>query len=243
MITFDNIRFYNQPTKTNRQLVGVDINLNNIIYDWKVYVPAGVDLGQYLQDNSSVYEADILRKEEIWVTYPKTETIIDPITGEPITIDIPKERVVHPDIPDYLENQISDAYNLIETLKRLISKLSDPIINDENITQQDIDDLAIVYPYYEINKSYIIGDIFAFEGKLYEVNQSHTSQADWYPPTTPALYKIKTPPGVIAEWIQPTGAQDAYNIGDKVLHNGYTWESTINANVWEPGVYGWNQIS
>lgn len=43
-------------------------------------------------------------------------------------------------------------------------------------------------------------------------------------------------------WIQPTGAQDAYNIGDRVSHNGQNWESTVDANVWEPGVFGWVQI-
>jgi hypothetical protein len=38
------------------------------------------------------------------------------------------------------------------------------------------------------------------------------------------------------DWVQPTGAQDAYQLGDRVTHNGQVWASTINANVWEPGV-------
>jgi len=46
-----------------------------------------------------------------------------------------------------------------------------------------------------------------------------------------------------AAWVQPTGAHDAYPIGARVTHNGHTWESWVAANVWEPGVYGWNQIS
>lgn len=29
---------------------------------------------------------------------------------------------------------------------------------------------------------------------------------------------------------------------DKVIHNGKTWVSDIDNNVWEPGVYGWNEI-
>jgi len=40
-------------------------------------------------------------------------------------------------------------------------------------------------------------------------------------------------------YVQPTGAQDSYQIGDRVTHNGNTWESTANNNVWEPGVFGW----
>ena len=42
----------------------------------------------------------------------------------------------------------------------------------------------------------------------------------------------------IAEWIQPNGS-NPYKLGDKVTHNGNTWVSTVDANVWEPGVYGW----
>ena len=45
------------------------------------------------------------------------------------------------------------------------------------------------------------------------------------------------------EWVQPTGAHDAYNIGDKVTHNGKTWVSDVDNNVWEPGVYGWKCIN
>ena len=44
-------------------------------------------------------------------------------------------------------------------------------------------------------------------------------------------------------WSQPVGAQDAYAVGDKVSHNGKHWASTADANVWEPGVYGWNEVS
>jgi len=44
------------------------------------------------------------------------------------------------------------------------------------------------------------------------------------------------------EWIQPTGAPDAYALNDIVTHNGYTWRSDYAANVWEPGVFGWTQI-
>lgn len=40
-------------------------------------------------------------------------------------------------------------------------------------------------------------------------------------------------------WRQPTGAHDAYPLGAIVTHNDKTWESTVAANVWEPGVSGW----
>jgi len=40
-------------------------------------------------------------------------------------------------------------------------------------------------------------------------------------------------------WVQPSGAADAYPAGAQVTHNGDTWTSDLDGNVWEPGVYGW----
>ena len=42
-------------------------------------------------------------------------------------------------------------------------------------------------------------------------------------------------------WSQPTTAADAYLAGDTVEHKGSTWESTLNGNVWEPGISGWRR--
>ena len=41
------------------------------------------------------------------------------------------------------------------------------------------------------------------------------------------------------EWSQPLGVHDAYSEGDKVSHGGKHYISSVNSNVWEPGVYGW----
>lgn len=46
----------------------------------------------------------------------------------------------------------------------------------------------------------------------------------------------------LAEWVQPTGAHDAYPLGWQVEHEGKVWESLVSANVWEPGVSGWREI-
>jgi hypothetical protein len=43
------------------------------------------------------------------------------------------------------------------------------------------------------------------------------------------------------QWVQPTGAHDAYSIGDQVTHDGSTWTSTHNANTWPPGIFGWSR--
>lgn len=80
------------------------------------------------------------------------------------------------------------------------------------------------------------------DGKLYRCVQAHTSQTGWEPLNVPALWTEVAKPGEILAWKQPTGAQDAYNKGDKVYYpdvGGPIYESTVDANIWAPDVYGW----
>lgn len=79
-------------------------------------------------------------------------------------------------------------------------------------------------------------------GKLWECVQAHTPQVGWNPSLTPALWK-EVSLDEWPEWRQPLGSQDAYALGAKVSHNGSHWISTIAANVYEPGVYGWDKQS
>ena len=79
--------------------------------------------------------------------------------------------------------------------------------------------------------------------KLYRVVQTHVSQEDWRPADTPTLFTEVAKPGEIPEWKQPTGAQDAYAKGDKVRHHDKIWQSNTDNNVWEPGIYGWDEVS
>ena len=87
-----------------------------------------------------------------------------------------------------------------------------------------------------------VGDEVVYNGNVYEVIQAHTLQADWIPDQTPALYRLKGQPGEEwPEWIQPTGAHDAYKKGDKVTYKGQHYISLIDNNSWSPEAYpaGW----
>ena len=92
------------------------------------------------------------------------------------------------------------------------------------------------------------GDRVNDQGVLYRVLQGHRVQASWTPADAPSLFaKILIPdPEVIPEWEQP-GAENAYSAGDRVTHNGKTWESLVDHNVWEPGVVGteeqWREVT
>ena len=88
--------------------------------------------------------------------------------------------------------------------------------------------------------SYSIGDRVQYNGILYKCIQAHIAQSDWTPDVTPALWVVVTVEEW-PEWVQPTGAHDAYAKDSKVTHNGKKWISSYDANVWKPGVYGWEE--
>lgn len=123
------------------------------------------------------------------------------------------------------------------------AKNYDRILTDVAISYLDDDQAETVtalFPDWETSKAYAFGDRVKFNGLLYRCVQAHTSQAEWTPDKTPALW-VRTSTEEWPEWVQPTGAHDAYNKGDKVSHNEKHWVSDIDANVYEPGVYGWTE--
>ena len=100
-----------------------------------------------------------------------------------------------------------------------------------------------LYPIWKVNTNYTTGDRVLYNDTLYKVLQDHTSQETWKPTDAPSLFsKVLIPVSdVIPAWVQPDST-NAYMKGDKVEHNGKTWESDIDNNVWEPSVYGWSEV-
>lgn len=121
--------------------------------------------------------------------------------------------------------------------RRILRPLLDALPEEEQI------ELADLYPAYRVGVQYQTDDRFHWQGSLYKVLQGHTSSLEWRPDEAVSLYVRATPPGEIPEWVQPQGAHDAYQIGDRVTHAGETWESTVASNTWEPGVHGWIEVT
>lgn len=97
-------------------------------------------------------------------------------------------------------------------------------------------------PVWQAGITVLAGDVYQHERNLYEVIQPHTTQSDWLPDISVALWKrFYEPTDDPREWHQPVGAHDAYPVGARVLFEGDVWVNTINANVWQPGVTGWQR--
>lgn len=133
-----------------------------------------------------------------------------------------------------------------EQLRRAIQMFA------QSLTDEKATEIATVYPEYKVDAAYSVDDIFAYgknsvgDPQLYRVVQDHTSQADWTPDNTPSMYSpIGLDDSGYPIWSQPTGAHDAYNIGDIVNYNGVLYESLIDGNVYAPDAYpsGWQTVN
>ena len=105
--------------------------------------------------------------------------------------------------------------------------------------------------------AYNTGDIVNYNGTLYK---STINGNVWAPDVYPAGWELvestgpepepggggeEPEPSEYPEFVQPTGAHDAYNVGDRVTYNGKVYESTMNGNVWAPDAYpaGWKEVA
>lgn len=120
---------------------------------------------------------------------------------------------------------------IIAALKRLRASATD----------ESALDAIDLYPAWKTGTAYAADERIRYGATLYRCVQAHTSQDDWTPDITPALWTVVSL-DEYPEWVQPTGAQDAYHIGDKVSHADKHWVSTVDSNVWMPSVYGWDEV-
>ena len=121
-------------------------------------------------------------------------------------------------------------------LRPLIEKAAESLPDDDALEAVEL------FPAWATGVSYTVDERVSYADKLYRCVQSHTSQADWTPDATPALWTEVAKPGEIPVWKQPSGAQDAYAKGDLVHYptaDDPVYISTVDNNVWSPDTYGW----
>lgn len=127
------------------------------------------------------------------------------------------------------------AYKMRDTLHKAVVSLSDG----------DALEAVELFPLWAADTAYAPGVRVRYSGKLYRCEQAHSSQEGWEPPAVPALWTEVAKPGEIPVWRQPTGAQDAYRIGDLVHYpdaDGPVYRCTIDYNVYAPDVAGWEVV-
>ena len=116
-----------------------------------------------------------------------------------------------------------------------------------SFTDEQALEVPDLYPEYEVDHAYKKDERFTYNGRLFKVNQAHTSAAQWVPGETgtESLYTCLEMAGDgYLVWTQPTGAHNAYNTGDIVHYpteDDPLYKSLIDGNSWSPDAYpqGW----
>lgn len=187
-----------------------------------------------------------------------TELAIQAVKDQVLEVELNAEKAIEEKAEHIMTTTTQKAEEItkqaqvaIETQVQSIRKAVKSLVKIDELAPEDIADLVALYEPWEEGESLAVGDIRSYEYKLYKVVQAHTTQADWTPPATPALWAEIAPPvteegeEIVPEWKQPTGEHDAYSIGDKVTHDGKVYESVIDANTWSPSDYpqGWREVT
>lgn len=184
--------------------------------------------------NVPIYDADGKLLEDYDLTKGHIIYVLD--WNEEAKDYLPTSGIYYFYTPEQMEQMAKEAQ-----MKSAVAAafLSMPDMTDDKILAH-----ALIFPDWTVGNSYNIGDVVRYEGVLYQALQASTGQVQYPPSGFVAGWKqIAEPgPGGIPQWSQPLGATDAYKLGAKVTHNGKTWVSNVDNNVWEPGVYGWDEV-
>jgi len=150
-----------------------------------------------------------------------------PIPGNYAPANAPFDTLTEQDLIDWVI-ELEDQVSIQAQLDAALDALMNPTTNTGVPWQNN-------YPLWAVGVSYAVDDVVIFQNIGYECIQAHVSQDAWAPPATPALWTPYVPDSEGPQpWVQPTGAQDAYDIGAQVTHTGHLWTSLVAANVWEP---------
>ena len=128
-------------------------------------------------------------------------------------------------------------------------ELGDCYIDDEGIIWRQVYNDSNVYDAATLPERWEVVNLYeeniSEEEEEVEVINEPNNNENNEPDNPPIDEPIIDNPSVNEwpEWIQPVGTQDAYNTDDQVSHSNKHWVSTVDANVWEPGVYGWDEVT
>ena len=157
------------------------------------------------------------------------------------------KKYINGDPVEITAEEIS-AMEAAERIRPLTESDVSRLIIAQQINTLSVDDntalrMVEFYPEWASGVDCSTGYKVQHGGKLWRCLQAHTAQAGWEPEGAPSLWaKVLIPDEtIVPEWEQPDST-NPYMTGDKVTHNGKTWVSDVDNNVWEPGVYGWTEI-
>jgi hypothetical protein len=101
---------YTPPLPETRDLAMIEVDHNNITYNWQMYIPQSENIQAYIDSQELRIKAEIDAKEVEWTNLnPRYKITTNPLTGEEVKSEISKDEIVCPEIPDYYAKR-RDAY-------------------------------------------------------------------------------------------------------------------------------------
>ena len=121
-------------------------------------------------------------------------------------------------------------------LRALIEALADFLEDEEALEGVEL------FQKWDSAVRYTAGQRVRYNGILYRCLQDHGAQPGWDPVSAPSLWArvLIEDPDTVPDWVQPDST-NPYALGDKVRQLGRLWVSVVPENIWEPGVYGWEE--
>lgn len=146
-------------------------------------------------------------------------------------------------IPKTSIKDINEAAQRSSSAQAVAEIMFVKMAQEQQLDESTVAEFPELFVQWDENWRGKAGDIVQDEGKLYRsIHDVTDAGQNRKPSETPSMWtQIGNPLEEFPEWIQPLGAHDAYGKGAKVSHNGKKWTSDVDANVWQPGVYGWTE--
>lgn len=199
----------------------------------------------YLDDDGRILATTIVEEYADGMTEIVVPDGFDPLSqtdwrivdGTPVYDPLPDEEPESEGDADGLESQLRTASMLFVRS------------NARTLSDGDALSVSLLFADWDETSSYARGDVVRYSGELWRCRSAHDAQPSWAPDEAHSLWGRIVPPGTIEAWRQPQpGIFDGYTLGQRVTHNGLTWESTYDGlNVWEPGVTGtealWREVN
>ena len=170
-------------------------------------------------------------KEENFLRYKFVNGKLETMTDEEFDKEYPNYYTAN-------QQNIQEENFLKEQRTMLLQTLSD----------EKAVEYALLYDEWKPNQLYSNNEIVRYGDKLYRCisKARHMSIESWTPYSASSLWtEISDPREEYPEFIQPTGAHNAYSIGSKITFNNIHYISEIENNVWSPIDFprGWRKIS
>lgn len=172
------------------------------------------------------WAANVKYKNKEWVKYGQNTM------GDPILYQILSDHTSQAQYPPDVDNT---HYKKVGETADGTPKWVQPVGAVDAYDKGDIVDYNGVKYISTIDANVWAPDVYGWE-----VYTGDSGSTDPVEPSNP-----DTPTDTIKDFVQPTGAHDAYKKGDKVRFESKIYESLIDNNVYSPSAYpaGWKEIT